>query len=66
MVAMKVLVVNDNEAQAEGLAELLCLAGFDSIHALTGIDGLRLAEENSVDAVLLDLNLPDMHGREVC
>jgi len=66
MAAIKVLVIDDNQAHAEGLAELLGLAGFESCHALTGSDGLRLAQEKSIDAVLLDMNLPGMNGREVC
>jgi PleD family two-component response regulator len=32
----KVLVINDHEAQAQGLSELLTLAGFQSGYALTG------------------------------
>ena len=64
--ALKVLVIDDNKAHAEGLAELLQLAGFDASFVLTGRDGLLAALNLSVDAVLLDMNLPDMNGFEVC
>ena len=64
--AIKVLVIDDNEAHAQGLSELLTLSGFGSTYATTGKKGLELAMSQSVDAVLLDLNIPDMSGYEVC
>jgi len=63
---LRVLVIDDNRAHAEGLAELLCLAGFEAWHVHTGSEGLEAARSRSVDAVLLDMNLPDMNGFEVC
>jgi DNA-binding response OmpR family regulator len=63
---LRVLVIDDNKAHAEGLAELLGLAGFEASHVLTGTEGLEAARQLSVDAVLLDMNLPDMNGFEVC
>ena len=35
------------------------------IHARTGVDGVELALAHRPKLVLLDLNLPDMHGSEV-
>jgi DNA-binding response OmpR family regulator len=64
--ALRVLVIDDNKAHAEGLAELLALAGFEASHSLTGGDGIDFARTHPVDAVLLDMNLPDMNGFEVC
>jgi DNA-binding response OmpR family regulator len=63
---LKVLVIDDHKAHAEGLAELLQLAGFDASYVQTGGEGLAKARERGVDAVLLDMNLPDMNGFEVC
>lgn len=63
---LRVLVIDDNRAHAEGLAELLCLAGFDAWHVLTGNEGIESARTLNADAVLLDMNLPDMNGFEVC
>jgi len=63
---LRVLVIDDNKAHAEGLAELLCLAGFEAWHVLSGNDGIESARTLNVDAVLLDMNLPDMNGFEVC
>jgi DNA-binding response OmpR family regulator len=64
--AIKVLVIDDNLAHAEGLAELLGLAGFESAYVLTGKEGVDYCKREGVDAVLLDMNLPDMNGFEVC
>jgi CheY-like chemotaxis protein len=63
---LKVLVIDDNKNHAEGLAELLSLSGFEAWHALTGAEGIEAARTLAVDAVLLDMNLPDMNGFEVC
>lgn len=63
---LRVLVIDDNQAHAEGLAELLSLAGFEAWHVLTGTEGIESAHALNVDAVLLDMNLPDMNGFEVC
>ena len=66
MEKIRVLVVDDNKAHAEGLAELLGLSGFDSSFVLTGLEAVEMAEQLSVDAVLLDMGLPDIKGYEVC
>jgi DNA-binding response OmpR family regulator len=66
MQKIRVLVIDDNKAHAEGLAELLELSGFDCTSTGTGLDGLELAAQLSVDAVLLDMDLPDIEGSEVC
>ena len=66
MEVYRVLVIDDREAHADGLAELLTVSGFDAHYALTGIDGLRQARAFNVHAILLDLHLPDMTGFEVC
>ncbi len=63
---IRVLVIDDNNNHAEGLAELLSLSGFEASHVLTGGAGVEEARKLSVDAVLLDMNLPDINGFEVC
>ena len=62
---IKVLVIDDNRNHAEGLSELLGLAGFDARHVFTGADGIEMARRLSVDAVLLDMNLPLKSGADV-
>ena len=57
----KILIIEDERAIAETLAEYLYADGYEIMQAYTGEDGL-LALGDRPDCVLLDLNLPDMHG----
>ncbi|HEY2467268.1 MAG TPA: response regulator [Terracidiphilus sp.] len=65
MKTLCILVVDDNQAHAVGLVELLEIHAFSSLHTSTGV-ALRIAVNQSLDAVLLDVQLPDMSGYEVC
>lgn len=59
------LVVDDDVAVIEYLGQLL--KGFAQISfATNGEDALRLAEQHRPDLVLLDVDLPDLGGFEVC
>jgi two-component system response regulator RegX3 len=60
---MRVLVVEDERAIAEPLAEGLRREGFEVEWASTGGAALEAA---GTDVVLLDLRLPDMDGLDVC
>lgn len=59
------LIVDDNEDAANTLAVLLDLKGFNTQVAYTGGDALALVKANPVDAVLLDIGLPDQTGTMV-
>jgi CheY-like chemotaxis protein len=62
----RILVVDDNEALRENLAEALQLEGYDVAVASDGHDALeRLGQDASFAAVLLDLSMPGMDGREL-
>ena len=60
---MKVLIVEDEDAIAEPLAEGLRREGFTVERAATGEAAL---EASGADLVLLDLGLPDLDGFAVC
>ena len=60
---VRVLIVEDERAIAEPLAEGLRREGFEVEWAATGGEALGAAEP---DVVLLDLRLPDMDGLDVC
>ena len=61
-----VLIVEDNRNISEMVGEYLESRGFEVDYAADGLDGYRLATENSYDVVVLDLMLPRMDGIEVC
>lgn len=61
-----VLVVEDNRNISEMIGEYLEGRGFEVDYAVDGLDGYRLAAENSYDVVVLDLMLPRLDGIEVC
>ena len=61
-----VLLVEDNRNIAEMVTEYLEGRGFGVDYAADGLDGFRLANGNSYDAIVLDLMLPRMDGIELC
>ena len=62
MVGMRILLVEDEHAIAEPLAEGLAREGFEVTHVDTGSGALAAPEH---DLVLLDLRLPDIDGIDV-
>ena len=63
----KVLLVDADEALRESLSEQLRLhEDFITVEAGTGTEALNLARREHFDAILLDVGLPDIDGREVC
>ena len=61
----RVLIVEDDEAIATGLALNLKLAGHTSSIARDGVDALHQAETEDFALILLDINLPRKNGLEV-
>ena len=62
-----ILIVDDDADLREALAEQLELhEEFRSAQAATGAEGVRLGKELKADLILLDVDLPEMDGREVC
>lgn len=61
-----VLLVDDNQTHQYALGRHLEESGFDVLQAQSGSEALKVAASRRPDAVLLDINLPDMSGFEVC
>ncbi len=60
----RVLVVEDNDKNLKLVRDLLQLHGYETLEAMTASEGLALALEHHPDLVLMDIQLPDMDGRE--
>ena len=62
----EILIIDDDRDQTDVLAHRLQKLGFTAATANEGRSGLRKAHTQHPDLVLLDLNLPDIDGFEVC
>ncbi|MFA4954729.1 MAG: response regulator [Patescibacteria group bacterium] len=61
----KILIIEDDGFLASIYAQKLELEGFEVAFANNGEDGLKLAQKDKPDLVLLDLLMPRMDGFEV-
>ncbi|MGC1331456.1 response regulator [Pseudomonas sp.] len=59
------LIVDDNAATRYALRRRLERHGYRILEAGTGTDGLALIAEHTFDALILDVNLPDMSGFDI-
>ncbi|MQP75307.1 response regulator [Stenotrophomonas sp. MYb238] len=64
--AKRVLIVEDDVHIANLLRMHLRDEGYEVTHAATGDDGLRLLENDTWSALVLDLMLPGVDGLEIC
>jgi len=62
----RILFVEDERSISEPFAKALRREGFEATVAATAAEALALADRIEPDLVLLDLNLPDGDGRDVC
>ena len=62
-----ILLVDDDEDLREALAEQFDLHdGFDTLQAANAHEGITHALAERIDLILLDVDMPDMDGREAC
>ena len=62
----KILIVEDDAAVRQSLSETLGALGFDCTGLNCGEEALQYLDAFSCDAVLLDLNMPGIGGKETC
>ena len=63
---MKVLIIEDDQGLRQGLAFSLAQEGYEVLQAQNGKEGYRLFLQEAPQGILLDLNLPDMDGNDLC
>jgi CheY-like chemotaxis protein len=63
---ISILNVDDVDLHRYSISRLLSHAGFSVLEASTAHDAMRIAEESKPDLLLLDINLPDSTGYDVC
>ncbi len=61
-----VLIANDQEWSARSLESILGPNGYSVVRAYTGQQALERARTSQPDLIILDAQMPDMHGFEVC
>ena len=62
----RILVVDDTKDVLQVVSRRLQSWGYEAITADSGEEGLRVAEEQVPDLILLDIMMPKLKGREVC
>ena len=62
--AMRILIVEDQEDNRMIMRDVLSSAGYDLIEAVTGEDGVKLAHSERPDLILMDIQLPIIDGYE--
>jgi len=61
-----ILIIEDNEQNMYMLSYLLESSNYNVIKAYNGIEGLKSVSENHPEIILIDIQLPDMDGYEIC
>jgi CheY-like chemotaxis protein len=63
-VSRLILIVDDNENNRKLARDVLEFAGFETLLATGGIEGVALAQEHLPALVLMDIRMPDLNGTE--
>ena len=61
----KILMIDDDESILLAVSRVLTVSGFDVVTAPGGVSGLEMTRSVQPDAVVCDVNMPDMDGFEV-
>ncbi len=61
-----VLIANDQEWSARSLESILGPSGYSVVRAYTGQQALERVRTAQPDLIILDAQMPDVHGFEVC
>ncbi len=63
----KIYIVEDNEKNLElFIAALGTIPNIEIFTSITGKEGLRLIQSKNPDVIILDIQLPDINGTDIC
>ncbi|HEY6078091.1 MAG TPA: sigma-54 dependent transcriptional regulator [Polyangiaceae bacterium] len=62
----RALIVDDERAECEMLADALRESGFEPVWELNPVQAVRRLEEQPFDVVITDLKMPGLSGNELC
>lgn len=62
---INILYIEDNPDNMILVKRVMEAQGYTLFQAMNGLDGIAVAEKESIDLILLDINLPDIDGYEV-
>jgi len=63
---MKILIIEDDQRVAELIQRGLNEFGYQTIVAYDGLMGKKLALQNNVDLIIMDIILPKINGLDLC
>ena len=66
MAKPRILIIEDERGLTEVLTYNLQREGYETVVAHDGLEGLRKAQTQPTDLVILDLMLPGLNGLDVC
>jgi len=66
LILKKILLVDDEPHILRVMKMSLERAGFDVLTAKNGVEGLASVHEYQPDAMVLDIDMPKMNGKELC
>jgi CheY-like chemotaxis protein len=61
-----ILIIEDNKQNMYMLSYLLENNGYNVVKAYNGARGLKIGHEKHPEIILIDIQLPDMDGYEIC
>jgi len=64
--ALRILIVDDNELTLTLVSKILELDGYDVDVAINAADAFKMIQSRKPDLAVLDVMMPDMNGYELC
>ena len=61
----KILIVDDCDSISEVLKDVMAISGIEGVVCATCSEALQKLEEDTYNAAIIDINLPDGHGLQI-